>query len=113
MVALLSATPATSQEQLLLGSGCYTQAAIKDFLGLSEEEGTLLMLQYLQDGLCAQTVTTQSDWNKGAEIRDTGIWVAYSRVYNWATTPALESLGPKQVMYFDADSASITETVKE
>jgi hypothetical protein len=64
--------------------GCYTQGAMRDIVQLSEADGMMLGFQHLQDGKCAPTVTTQTDWDAGAQIRDTGVRAVYARVCNWA-----------------------------
>ena len=98
---LLSASATYAEEQLLLGSGCYTQGAMREIVQLSDADGMMLMFQYLEEGICAPTVTTVSDWEAGPKIRDTGVKAAYARVYNW--TGGIDGpLPSKHVMYFDA-----------
>lgn len=107
--AMLLASVAHAEEELFLGTACYTQGAMKDVVDLSDydamllDDGMLLMTQYLEDGKCAPVIFTSADWDAGTEIRDIGVKVAYASVYNWARgkeTP--QQLPPKQVMYFDA-----------
>lgn len=114
--ALLSANMAHAEEKFVLGSGCYTQADMKDIVDLTGDDplilddGMLLGTQYLKDGKCAPTITTLEDWNAGVEIRDTGVKAAYTSVYNWAGAGEIPpQLPPKQVMYFDAKAVVSTE----
>lgn len=99
--ALYGAGSAAAEEAWLLGSGCYKQSFMRDIIELTGDEGMMLMVQYIQDGKCAPTVMTQSDWDSGPKIRDTGVKAAYASVHNWADGSLPDRLPPKQVMYFD------------
>jgi hypothetical protein len=114
--ALLFASAAYAEEEIILGSGCYTQSAMKDIVDLTGDDpmvlddGMLLTTQYLKDSKCAPTVTTIDDWNAGVEIRDTGVKAVYAAIFNWAGVEEIPpQLPPKQVMYFDAKAVVTAE----
>lgn len=95
---------ASAEEDVLLGTGCYKRVDMQAIVDLPGDDDIMLSYQYVRDGKCVPTVTTEADWDAGPEIADTGVKAAYTKVWNWTDGTFPPAHHPKQVMYFDASS---------